>query len=121
MKRNPLSYIADLYHGATRHPFGGMKPHVVLGHFPKNETGHHVPVQEDGTNEFHVRFYDDGTIDCEREIVRFESMHWIGPRQHDLQILEDALERSVVIRCDKTKEKIRKLFGTKPYSDGCVR
>jgi len=48
-------------------------------------------------------------------------MHWIGSRQHDFLILEQVLERSVTIRCDKTKEKIKKLFGTKPYSDGCIR
>ena len=95
MKRKPLSYIADFYHGATRHPFGGMKPHVVLGRFPKNEIGRYqklffdelrsqgfkrtvwqlifpgqiagiinfIPVQIDGTNEYHVKFYNDGTID----------------------------------------------------------
>ena len=79
-----------------------------------------IPVQVDGVNEYHVRFYDDGIIDCELEVARFNSMHWTGARQHGGELLEGLLEKSVFITCNQTKGKIRKLFGTKPYTNYCI-
>ena len=153
MKRGLFQYTADLFYGATKYPFGGIKPKVVLGYFSSCKTGRNqkiffeelryqgfkrtiwqlvfpgqtaglvkkIPMQLNGVNEYHVRFYDDGTIDCEVEISRFDSLHWIGPRQHGTEMLENILDNSVIITCERTKEKIKKLFGKKPYSEKCLR
>lgn len=153
MERNPLSYIADLYHGATQYPCAWLKPRVVWGHFANNEVGNlqrqffqelraqqfrrtawqlvfpgqtaglikPIPIQEDGVNEYHVRFYDDGAIDCELEVARFDSMHWAGPRRHGTDLLNELIDQAVTISCHQTRDRIRKLFEVKPYSEHCVR
>ena len=153
MKRGLFQYIADLWYGATKYPFGALKPRVVLGYFSSCEIGHNqklffnelrsqgfrrtiwqlvfpgqiaglikkTPRQQNGINEYHVRFYNDGTIDCELEIARFDSLHWIGPRQDGKEILEKLINESAIIKCDKTKERIKQLFGNKPYSENCLR
>ncbi len=80
-----------------------------------------IPVQEDGVNEYHVRFYNDGIIDCELEVARFDSMHWAGPRRHGVDLLNELIEQAVTISCYQTRDRIRNLFGTKSYSEHCVR
>lgn len=153
MKRDPINYLADLYHGATQYPCGWLKPRVALGSFTADENGKHqqlffrelltqgfrrtlwqlvfpgqtaglikpIPTQTDGVDEYHVRFYDDGVIDCELEVARFHSMHWVGPRRHGIELLENLLERSRTITREQTKNRIRQLFGTKNYTEHCVR
>lgn len=80
-----------------------------------------IPVQQNGVNEYHVRFYEDGIIDCELEVSRFERLHWSGPRQHGSELLVELLNNSASLTCDETKEKIKKLFGEKSYADNCLR
>jgi len=153
MKRGLFQYIADLWFGATKYPFGALKPKVVLGYFSSCEIGYNqelffnelrsqgfkrtiwqlifpgqtagliktIPRQQNGINEYHVRFYNDGTIDCELEVARFDSLHWIGPRQHGKEILEKLIDESATISCSETKVKIKKLFGDKPYLKNCLR
>lgn len=79
-----------------------------------------VPEQKEN-NEYHVRFYNDGIIDCELEFARFNSMHWIGQRIHSSKFLEDLLDNALLIKCPKSKEKIKELFGKKQYSNECLR
>ncbi|EKE18653.1 MAG: hypothetical protein ACD_9C00269G0003 [uncultured bacterium] len=153
MKRGLFQYIADLWYGATKYPFGGLKPKVVLGYFSSCEVGYNqklffdelrsqgfkrtiwqlifpgqiagliknIPRQSNGTNEYHIRFYNDGTIDCELEIARFDRLHWVGPRQRGVETLEKLIDESATIKCIETREKIKKLFGDKPYSENCLR
>lgn len=80
-----------------------------------------IPVQANGVNEYHVRFYNDGIIECELEVSRFNSLHWHGHRLHGEELLDNILKKSIFIMYDETKEEIRKLFGTKPYTANCSR
>lgn len=80
-----------------------------------------IPPQPDGINEYHTRFYDDGIIECELEIGRFESMHWAGPRRDGVELLNELMDRSITIKCHETRKNIKKLFGVKPYSEKCSR
>jgi len=80
-----------------------------------------IPVQEDGTNEYHVRFYVDGIIHCEQEVHRFSPYHFRGTRHTDgTHILENMLNEKN--RLDlQTKDRIRNLFRVKNYAELCVR
>jgi hypothetical protein len=78
-----------------------------------------IPTQTDGTNEYHVRFYNDGLVDCELEVDRLSLTHWNGPRQHDIGMLEKTLEKSRLE--PKIREKISQLFGVRDYSNQCTR
>lgn len=80
-----------------------------------------IPSRQDGIDEYHIRFYDDGTIDCELEVSRFNRLHWSGTRQYDIEILKEYLRNSMTIECDDAKEKIKKLFGEKSYAKNCLR
>ncbi len=80
-----------------------------------------IPPEEDGINEYHVRFYDDGVIDCELEVARFNSMHWAGPRKDGTQLLHSLIDNSVTISSEETRDRIKGLFGKKDYSKDCLR
>ncbi len=82
-----------------------------------------IPLDETGVNEYHIRFYKDGIIECELEMDRWSSKHWTGPRIHKeegkkllIQILEELKDTS-----NNEKEELLKLFGTKSYTLECVR
>lgn len=91
--------------------------------FPQQTAGliKKFPRNEEGVNEYHVRFYSDGVIDCEQEVGRFERGHWSGPRIQDIQLLEDILNTKIDSLPPDLKERIKSLFGTKPYSTQCIR
>jgi len=78
-------------------------------------------LKNNGVDEYHIRFYDDGIIDCELEVNRFNGWHWDGPRQHGISLLHEILEKEIANISYKTKKEISSLFGTKNYSDYCVR
>jgi len=80
-----------------------------------------ISIQEDGVNEYHVRFYNDGVIDCELEVARFDSMHWVGPRRYGVEILNDLIDQAITIPCEQTRDRIKKLFAVKQYSEHCIR
>lgn len=71
-------------------------------------------------NEYHIRFYSDGTIDCELEVDRFNGLHWAGPRNNGNISLEKILNRMGGLSI-KDKDIIRSLFCEKDYSNKCVR
>ena len=72
-----------------------------------------------GANEYHVRFYTNGTIDCEIEVDRFSELHWSGHREHDLDFLVDALTKSSLP--NDVKKNIIPLFKATKFSDNCTR
>ena len=91
--------------------------------FPEQSAGliKKIPLQEDGTNEYHVRFYSDGIIHCESEVHRFSPHHFSGVRHHDgTRVLEKILYEEMELHLT-IKDKIRKLFGIKDYAEHCVR
>ena len=75
----------------------------------------------EGVDEYHIRFYEDGIIDCELEVNRFNSQHWAGPRHQGVDLLENILDDKMVGLPLNVKDSIRSLFGVKDYSEGCVR
>ncbi len=79
-----------------------------------------VTDDHNGINEYHTRFYDDGTIDCEIEVGRFNSNHWVGPRNNGIKFLKEILEQMTSVP-PETKGGIQKLFGVKGYSHKCSR
>jgi len=78
-----------------------------------------IPITKEKVDEYHIRFYSDGIIDCELEVNRFHSLHWSGPRIHGSFLLEGILS-SMSVSLDE-KEKIRNLFGEKHFSELCRR
>ncbi len=80
-----------------------------------------IALQDNGVDEYHIRFYNDGIIDCELEVNRFNGWHWDGPREHGISLLQEILEKEINNILHNDKEKISSLFGIKNYSDYCVR
>src|SRR3989344_1550843 len=127
-----FDYALDLVYGATKYPCGWIKPKVYLGYFNRTPWQLVFPGQTaslikkieptaEGVDEYHVRFYDDGVIHCELEVNRFNGWHWVGPRIHGVDLLEDILDNEMTHLPQNTRDAIRPLFGIKPYSDECVR
>ena len=150
--RKIIAYTLDLIYGASQYPCGWLKPQVVKGYFPNNESGKlqrlffdgllnrgfkrthwqlvfpdqtaglikRFPPDSNGIDEYHVRFYNDGVIDCELEVNRFNGWHWKGARQDGAVLLDNLLSGFSEISLEE-RQKIKEQFGTKPYSDYCVR
>ena len=74
-----------------------------------------IPKREDGTNQYHERFYEDGVIDCEVEHHNFHIRHWSGAREKSENFLEDILEHWVKDIGEEASARIRQLFGTKEH------
>jgi hypothetical protein len=68
-----------------------------------------------GANQYHVRFYRDGTIDCELEHHNFHIRHWSGARRRGADLLEGILHEVSPALGDAYLSDIRSLFGTKEY------
>lgn len=80
-----------------------------------------IELSSEGVDEYHIRFYDDGIIDCELEVNRFDRWHWAGPRRHGVGLLENILDNEMVHLPREVRDAIRPRFGAKHYSDECVR
>ncbi|MDP3965539.1 MAG: hypothetical protein Q8Q13_01945 [bacterium] len=83
-----------------------------------------IPITDTGVNEYHVRFYEDGLIECELEVDRWNSRHWTGPRHHG----DDGKELLIQILATEFKEMskeekahVSKLFGAKRFTLECIR
>ena len=74
----------------------------------------------DSSEEYHVRFYGGGIIDCEREKARFDLRHWCGERECGLDFLHRFLDKQEAIS-QLVRDDIRSLLGKKPYSQDCLR
>ncbi|MFA6018581.1 MAG: hypothetical protein WC776_05410, partial [Patescibacteria group bacterium] len=60
--------------------------------FPNQTAGiiKKISTTDTDSNEYHIRFYNDGTIECELEVDRFDIKHWSGPRNYiDFDTLEE--------------------------------
>lgn len=90
--------------------------------FPNQTAGliQRIEPLEDGTDEYHVRFYSDGVIDCELEVNRFNGWHWAGQRKHGTYLLERVLENINNLSSDE-KDVIKRQFDVKHYSNNCIR
>ena len=90
--------------------------------FPNQTAGlvKRIPPDRESVDEYHIRFYSDGVIDCELEVNRFNGWHWAGSRKHGIELLEN-----ILVRIDNLTriqmEGIKAQFGMKPYSDYCFR
>lgn len=78
-----------------------------------------IPSADGNANEYHVRFYEDGVIDCEFEFHRFSTLHWNGERSQDPALLEHFLPHTTLT--EEVIIQIRGMFGTKPYAENCLR
>ena len=141
MERNLLNWCGDLL-SALQYGNGFTHPRVTWGYFENEKYGilqqmffeelllfsfHRTPWQlvfpgqtaglvrtAAKGKEHHVRFYDDGVIDAEEEQGCFSTTHFIGEREHRLDILEGLLKASQIER--DWGDKIRPLFRKKEYS-----
>ena len=66
-----------------------------------------IPPTPEGVDEYHIRFYSDGVIDCELEVNRFNGWHWVGPRKHGMNVLESILIDEMNNLSSEQKNKIR--------------
>jgi len=83
-----------------------------------------IPPTTDGINEYHVRFYQDGTIECELEIDRWSLGHWTGLRYHQEKgenLLKNILEEILSNTPSDLKTKAMKLIGSKNFTNTCIR
>lgn len=51
-----------------------------------------VPKRSDGVSQLHVRFHEDGSIECEAERHNFDMRHWSGTRYRSVDLLEKILQ-----------------------------
>jgi hypothetical protein len=151
MEKRLASYAADLWYGASKYPWGWIRPRVVEGRFADSDVGRiqrqffdallcigfrrtrwqlvfpgqtaGIVKNIDGTRipmEYHVRFYDDGAIHCERECHRFRMLHWTGERDTRVECGEEALAMVPALPTQVVK-RVRQFFSEKPYSRLCER
>jgi hypothetical protein len=102
-----------LKQGFKRTPWQLILPEQTAGLIKKIET------TPEGGNQFHIRFYSDGTIDCELEAHNFSLSHWSGYRVKDPNLLHQFLENSEIPQTHRAE--VKKLFGIKDYSHSVVR
>lgn len=69
--------------------------------------------------QYHVRFYDDGTIDCEYEPHNFSLHHLSGDRIVDASLLIQFLEQSILR--EELRQSIGELFTTKEHNWSAIR
>lgn len=83
-----------------------------------------VPIADTGANEYHIRFYEDGTIECELEVDRWSPKHWTGFRHHGsegVEFLLDILDKEFDEMPVEWRNQLSKLFGAKHFTLECVR
>lgn len=73
-----------------------------------------VSKRSDGTDQFHVRFYENGTIDCEVEHHNFDLRHWSGTRYDSVELLERIVAENVHQLGETLAQEICRLFVVKP-------
>lgn len=100
----------------------GFKKTVWQLIFPEQTAGLIKGTKEfgEGTNEYHIRFYKDGTIDCELEVERFNGLHWRGPRKNNKLVFKKILNQIKELS-PQDKKIIESLFSNKDYSNNCIR
>lgn len=99
-----------LSHGFSRTPFQLIFPGQTAGLIRKIE-----PPQE-GMDEIHIRFYDDGVIAAELEYGRFSLGHWREERASSVSVLEELLDQELSALAPCVQEGIRKQFQDRDYN-----
>jgi hypothetical protein len=99
--------------GFKRTPWQLILPDQTAGLIKKVQT------TPEGGNQYHIRFYGDGTIDCELEAHNFSIHHFSGYRVKDPNLLYQFLEGSNLDF--ETREKVQELFGTKEHGRTAIR
>ena len=72
------------------------------------------PPQE-GMDEIHIRFYEDGVIAAELEYGRFSLGHWREKRVPSVDILEKLLDKEITNIDTSTRQRMRKQFQERDY------
>ncbi len=74
--------------------------------FPNQTAGlvKKIPPTNEGIDEYHIRFYNDGIIDCELEVNRFNGWHWVGPKKHNIELLENILNNNPNLSLELNKK-----------------
>ncbi len=99
-----------LSHGFSRTPFQLVFPGQTAGLIRKIE-----PPQE-GMDEIHIRFYDDGVIAAELEYGRFSLGHWREKRNSSVFVLEELLDKECGSLDANALDHIRQQFQERDYS-----
>jgi hypothetical protein len=149
-----FSYLQDLIYGATKYPCALFKPKVYFGDiksfnkeqellhnyllksgfkstvwqlvFPGQIAGliKSVKIKGSDANEYHIRFYKDGTIDCELEVHRWSFKHWSGERKSGIdgiEVLNNIINNELNINSELVKAEINNIFLSKSYTKECIR
>jgi hypothetical protein len=127
-----LGHFKQLAHAKVQKEFytsllaRGFKRTVWQLVFPGQVAGliKRIPPTATGVNEYHVRFYQDGTIECELEVDRWSTGHWSGPRHHKQEgesLLRKILREELPGVSTDLKKRIEVLIGSKDFTSGCIR
>lgn len=104
----------------------GFKRTIFQLVFPGQTAGLIFRIRDlyDEPNEYHIRFYKDGSIDCELEFTRWGMSHWSGARKRGIKVCEN-FHHIVNEMCKQLsaeeKELVLQLFTDKPYTKRCLR
>ena len=83
-----------------------------------------ISIAKGMANEYHVRFYEDGIIECELEVDRWSLGHWTGPRfsqkrgEELFLLILDQECRGLPL---DIKKEAQRLVGSKDFTNRCVR
>lgn len=147
MKRGTFQYLLDFCYATFRFHNGFTKPRAYWGYFNSQEQSKYqkmvfklllnhgyqrtlfqlvFPGQTAGIikkigdgREYHVRFYSDGTIECEEEVGRFDTMHYAGKRVFNHTPIVEVLTKNKYPQ--EICLKITKLFGFKEFCEQSIR
>ncbi len=117
-------YFSDTEHGNYQQIFfdallsAGFERTYFQLVFPGQTAGliRKIDPPQDGMNEIHVRFYDDGIIAAELEYGRFSLGHWREKRESSVCVLENILTRELCHLAPCVQEKLREQFAQREYA-----
>ena len=144
-----MEYILDFIYGSTKYPCAWLRPSVRRGYFqhkhqelffdllinsgfqrtfwqlvfPGQTAGlvKKISNSKNGANEWHIRFYSNGSIDCELEYDRWDKKHWTGERQSGTDFLHGILHKVSNDFNEEAKLILSQSFRENNYSMGCNR
>ena len=146
MKRKFFDYCRDFTYATFKYPNGFTYPRAWFGFFEGEKSDlqltlflvllekgfYRTPFQLvfpgqtagivkkiEGGREYHVRFYNDGTVECEEEDSRFTSTHYSGERKFNPKVLEAIIKEDLLLLT--MEDELKPLLGNKDYSEACIR
>ncbi len=99
-----------LSHGFSRTLFQLIFPGQTAGLIRKIES------PEEGMDEIHIRFYDNGVIAAELEYGRFSLGHWRKERASSVSVLEELLDIECCSLAPELRDHIQQQFHERDYS-----